>query len=408
MHGKKSKPSFERIFFLGAGFSAGAHYPVGGKLTAELVQYLKGKPPRIKKELPEFTNSTRAAAAGRSFCEETLGSISRVLEEYFLATLDNAGDVDVTEFFSISHALSKHLFLYGSQFASTQRTRFTTSPKPHDNIQISKLYDLLAAAVLNYFLDIFIISPLPTDIAAILGEISPEHDAIVSFNWDEEVDYYFTEEKDWNVAYTLGSWQARKGILILKPHGSIGWYDVIRGISNEDTSFIAEGDKRLSRDERRILSYYESERPIAIESDEDKRKEMYFCPPVITPPTFAKSFEYAEQNWIWQDVLEICSNAKQFVFLGYSLPQDDYLTRAAIRNALRNNPWSKLRCLIVNRDHTDQKLRSNYASVFRNALDYEGNYLHWNFGSKRKGAAAEIETQLENAFLQKLTKSKNS
>ena len=268
---------------------------------------------------------------------------------------------------------------------------------------MSKLYDLLAAAVLNYFLDIFSTSPLPGDIVAILREISPERDAIVSFNWDEEVDYYFTQrKKNLYVAYTLGSWQARKGILILKPHGSIGWYDVIHGIANEDTSFIAEGDERLSRDKRRILSFYEAERPVAIESDEDKRKEMYFCPPVITPPTFAKSFEYPEQNWIWQDVLEICSNAKQFVFLGYSLPQDDYLTRAAIRNALRNNPKSnKLRCLIVNRDHTDKKLRSNYASVFGNELDPEVNYLDWSFGSGRKGAVDEIEAQLEKAFLLK-------
>ena len=128
---------------------------------------------------------------------------------------------------------------------------------------------------------------------------------------------------------------------------------------------------------------------------------MYFCPPIITPPTFSKSFEYPEQNWIWQDVLEICSNARQFVFLGYSLPQDDYLTRAAIRNALQNNPRSKLRCLIVNRDHTDQRLHSNYASVFRNALDPEMNYLHWTFGSGRREVAAEIETQLEKAPLLK-------
>ena len=400
MHTKEKKVSFERIYFLGAGFSAGAHYPVGRKLTAELVQYLKGKPPRIKKELPEFMNSARAAAVGRSFCKETLGCISRVLEEYFLSNLNNAGDVDVTEFFTISHALSKNLFLYAKPFASAQRKRFATLPKPHGNIQMSKLYDLLAAAVLNYFLDIFSISPLPADMAAILGGISPERDAIVSFNWDEEVDYYFTEERDWNVAYTLGSWQARKGILILKPHGSVGWYDVIRGIANEDTSFIAEGDERVSRDNRRILSYYESERPIAIESDEEKREEMYFCPPVITPPTFAKTFEYVEQNWIWQDILEVCSSAKEFVFLGYSLPQDDYLTRAAIRNALRNNPRSdELRCLIVNKNHTDEKLRSNYTSVFKGRLDPESNYLQWSFGNESKDVAARIEGQLEKASL---------
>jgi len=400
MHGKKGKTQFERIYFLGAGFSAGAHYPVGGKLTSELVQYLQGKPLRIKKELPEFTNSARAAATGRSFCEETLGVISTVLEDYFLSALDKTGDVDVTEFFSISHALSKNLFLYGNRYPSAHLTKFITSPNSRPSVQMSKLYDFLAAAVFNYFLDISdCINRLPGDIAEILGNVSCERDAIVSFNWDEEVDYYFT--KKWNVAYTLGSWRARKGILILKPHGSIGWYDVIRGVGNRDTFFIAEGDERLSQHEKRILSFWEIERPVTIESDKKKKRPMYFCPPIITPPTFSKSFEYPEQNWIWQDVLEICSNARQFVFLGYSLPQDDYLTRAAIRNALQNNPRSKLRCLIVNRDHTDQRLHSNYASVFRNALDPEMNYLHWTFGSGRREVAAEIETQLEKAPLLK-------
>lgn len=400
MHGKKSKPSFERIFFLGAGFSAGAHYPVGGKLTSELVQYLQGKPLRIKKELPEFANSARATAAGRSFCERTLRGISTVLQDYFLSTLDNTSDVDVTEFFSISHALAKNLFLYGSRYSSTHRTKLTTLPKYHDSVLMSELYDLLAAAVFNYFLDISsCISRLPGDIAAILGKVSRERDAIVSFNWDEEVDYYFTQEKNWNVAYTLGSWQARKGILILKPHGSIGWYDVIRGIGNQDTFFIAEGDERLSQHGRRILSFWTIERPMTIESDENRQEVMYFCPPVITPPTFAKSFEYPEQNWIWQDILEVCSNAKQFVFLGYSLPQDDYLTRAAIRNALQNNPRSKLCCLIVNSDPTNPKLHSNYESVFRGELDPQMNYLDWSFGSGKKGAVAEIEAQLAKAFL---------
>ena len=400
MHGKKSKTSFERVLFLGAGFSAGAHYPVGGKLTLEIVQYLQGKPLRIKKELPEFANSARATAAGRSFCEETLRGISTVLQDYFLSTLDNTGDVDVTEFFSISHALARNLFLYGSRHASTPRTKFTTSPKPHDSVLMAGLYDLLATAVLYYFVDISdLIDPLPGDMAAILGKVSPKRDAIVSFNWDEEVDYYFTKKRNLNVVYTVGSWQAADDILILKPHGSIGWFDVIRGIGNEDTFFIAEGDERLSRDRRRILSFWDVARPVAIESDDEKREEMYFCPPIITPPTFAKSFEYPEQNWIWQDILEICSNAKQFVFLGYSLPQDDYLTRAAIRNALQNNPRSKLCCLIVNSDPTNPKLHSNYESVFRGELDPQMNYLDWSFGSGKRGVVAKIEAQLAKAFL---------
>ncbi len=401
----RSIPPFQRIFFLGAGFSAGAHYPVGSKLTSELVQYLQGKPLRAKKELPEFSNSARATAAGRHFCSETLSVISAVIQDYFLSSLSRTGDVDVTEFFSISHALAKNLFLYGKDYRSIRQSKTSASSRLRDVMPMSQLYNLLAAAVSNYFLDISeCIDPLPADIVEILGAISPGKDAIVSFNWDEEVDYFFSNTKKLNVAYTLGSWRARKGILVLKPHGSIGWYDVVRGIGNDDAYFIAEGDDRLSEEERRIMSFWEIERPVTIESDNRKKKPMYFCPPVITPPTFAKSFEYPEQHWIWQDVLEVCSRAKQFIFLGYSLPQDDYLTRAAIRNALRNNR-GQIRCLIADRDHTDQRLRANYASVFGSALDPEKNYLHWKFGSGRRGAAGEIRAELEKASLPKRTRS---
>ena len=99
--------------------------------------------------------------------------------------------------------------------------------------------------------------------------------------------------------------------------------------------------------------------------------------------------------------MEVCSRAKQFIFLGYSLPQDDYLTKAAIRNALTNNPRQKLRCLVVNRDHTDRVLQSNYSDVFKNALDPEVNFLHWKFGDKRTDIADMIQRQLEKAVLKK-------
>jgi hypothetical protein len=402
MRAKQITRSFERVYFLGAGFSAGVHYPVGKRLVSELVQYLKGTPPRVKKELSGFSNSIRTTADGRLFCQETLEGISTVLQRYFLSTIDEISDVDVTEFFSISHALAKNLFLIGDRYSMAHQKSLAAPRKPHYRVSLSELYNLLAAAVLHYFVDIAQNIPkLPIDMEAILNKVSCQRDAIISFDWDEEVDYYFTEKRNWNVAYTLGSWQTRKGVLILKPHGSIGWYDVIRGIGNKDNFFIAEGDERLDQYERRILSFYEIERAVTIESEQKKRKVMYFCPPVITPPTFAKSFEYVEQNWIWQDIMEVCSNAKQFVFLGYSLPQDDYLTRAAIRNALRKNPRHRLRCLVVNRDHTDQMLHANYASIFKSALDPEINYLHWKFGDKRKDIADLIQRQLEKAVLKK-------
>src|SRR5439155_22066705 len=115
--------------------------------------------------------------------------------------------------------------------------------------------------------------------------------------------------------------------LILRPHGSIGWYDLNQGLANHQSYLIAQEDSSIQRFEKRIVAYPQIELPKDILN---RRKPFILdCPPIITPPTFAKRFQYAEQLRIWQDVLEVCSNAKTFIFLGYSLPQDDYLTRAA-------------------------------------------------------------------------------
>lgn len=401
MSKRKLKTSFKRVFLIGAGFSAGANYPVGRFLVSELIQYLKGKPDRLKKKLPRFRNSLLATSDGKSFCRESLNMISSVLQSYFLSSIEKAGDIEITEFFSIVHALAKNVFRVRGRSSVSKKQKHLAGPGSQD-YSLSKLYALLSSVLMNFFVDISECARvLPMDMRAILNNISCRQDAIVSFNWDEEVDRHFTVTKNWNVAYTLESWKSRGGILILKPHGSIGWYDVARGIGNKDIFFIAEGDSRLSQYARRIISYYGIERPVTIESQKSKQQIMYYCPPVITPPTFAKSFEYEEQNWIWQDVIEACSTAKQFVFLGYSLPKDDYLTRAAIRNALRNNPIKQLRCLIVDRTPTDQGLQANFSSVFQNALNQEDNYFPWQFGNKRKEGARHIQQQLNKAFIKK-------
>ena len=38
---EEKKPSFSRVLFIGAGFSAGMQYPVGATLMSHLMKYLK-------------------------------------------------------------------------------------------------------------------------------------------------------------------------------------------------------------------------------------------------------------------------------------------------------------------------------------------------------------------------------
>jgi hypothetical protein len=245
----------------------------------------------------------------------------------------------------------------------------------------------------------------PSDVLRSVGRrvkgLRSEKDAIVNFNWDEEVEFALYERSQKHeAANTLGSWRPGN-FLVLRPHGSIGWYDLAQGIGNGDVYFISEGDERISRAERRLVAFEGNELPREI--DGKREHGPLDCPPVMSAPTFAKKFGFVEQRHIWQDVLDISRRAREFIFLGYSLPKDDLLTRAALRAALKESRkergWHEsLRCLIVDKSFDSAK-EENFRSVFGNSLSKGRNALEWTFGSDDRKLANRIEGMLRNATL---------
>jgi hypothetical protein len=312
-----------------------------------------------------------------------LKTIDSVLDQYFAVPRARLDKIDVAEFFTVVEMLGESPWLMQRQRSSAP------SDGPLTRSPSQSLFADLAALTRTYFFSIGEMEDPPPDIHSLIEGLRPNRDAIVSFNWDEELDLNIPKKADRrDVAYTLGAWRPDKRYLVLKPHGSVGWYDVSRGIGNDGIYFIAENDERIPRPRRRIVSYWGHELPCDIEASLDERRSRgkrvihppLGCPPVITAPTFAKKFEYQEQHCIWQDVLTVCREAREFVFLGYSLPKDDFLTRAAIRAALRDNERRQgLRCLIVDRE-LDALKEENFRSVFGPKLSKGRNYLEWTFG----------------------------
>jgi hypothetical protein len=97
-------------------------------------------------------------------------------------------------------------------------------------------------------------------------------------------------------------------------------------------------------------------------------------------------------------VLQVCSKAYEFVFLGYSMPKDDLLTRAAIRRALKGNvDRGTLACAICDRSFDAAKLL-NFQSVFGDGLTRR-NYLEATFGQEKKTLGAKLQTFLSQARL---------
>ena len=96
--------------------------------------------------------------------------------------------------------------------------------------------------------------------------------------------------------------------------------------------------------------------------------------------------------------LKICSEAHEFVFLGYSMPYDDFLTRAAIRRSIQsNNDRNKMRCLVADKSFDDKK-ELNFESVFK-GFTMARNYLPWIFGCNDSSLSEKLEDKLSKANL---------
>jgi hypothetical protein len=375
---RKRASGIRRVYVIGAGFTAHMGYPLGGRLVDRIEGYLRGGPaapglrgnPLARKGVLEKAG-VRRIRAGLARLRRLCGPGGGRAD----------APVDCAEFYTIAHMLSETPALLGG----TSRT----DPLP-------LMYDALAAVTRTLFVDILCkVRGFRGFPAALVKGIDPERAAVVNFNWDEEMDLALTAQNE--TAYTLESWRSEpnEATLMLKPHGSASWYDAGHGIRNKRSYFICGNDYRIPRRERRIISYFAARMPVLLGADAEAH--LFGFPPVITPPTFRKEFEYAEQQVIWRDMATVMSGADEFIFLGYSLPPDDYLTRAALRMALLGGRRKKVRCLVL---ALDAGSVPNFQSVFgEKRFLAEKNVMLCDFG-KRRGRAVgvkEMEERLKTA-----------
>ncbi|TAH37182.1 MAG: hypothetical protein EYC70_09385 [Planctomycetota bacterium] len=385
-----SKSLFPRVFLFGAGFSAGMKYPLGGELVPLVIEYLERRAAR------RATRKRGQRLRDRYMQpQRILRSIDLVLDKYCACDRDSLEELSVTEFFSIAHMLAQMPELVGEEGHEERELVQLSTSGGHG---VAQVFDDVAAVVRTVFTERCQKNRrLPRGVRSVLEGLAPDRDAVVSFNWDEEVDYFLSMEhhSGAEVHYTYRTPWGPPAFLVLKPHGSVGWYDVAKGIGNASTYFIASGDSRVPRFQRRVLAYEEIGFPVDLEH---RRAYTLVCPPVITPPTFAKQYQFLEQKLIWQDVIRACREAHEFVFLGYSLPIDDYLTRAALRAAIQSHARRRLRCLVVNK-HLSPELLANYRSVLGPGMDEQRNFLACDFTRAGADLREAIATRLAAAHV---------
>ncbi|MBM3521879.1 MAG: hypothetical protein FJX57_02890 [Alphaproteobacteria bacterium] len=369
-----------RVYIIGAGFSAPMGYPVGRDL------------------LPTVAEATIAALETDRL---RISAFLRTLGE-FVARLtgDPAPDTSTKRHRWIVDALHQMDPQYFYSVASV----LSTSPhllswQNNDAVSVmspDEFAGALAAATRTCLFDIGDAekeSKQGRDMRSLAKSITDprvlDRHAIISFNWDEELDCILCNGRG-NIAYTRGhEWQTELRVLLLKPHGSISWYDLGEGLLGNKAPFFISGDQEEDAKKRsRIVGYFDYEMPRAPNRSKYKFLER---PPVITPPTFVKTFRYNEQQVIWEDAIRTLSEATEFVFLGYSLPPDDFMTRAAIRSALaRRTKENPIRCVVIDRSVASL---GNFHDMFADRAAIR--YLRRTFGQSKLDLVAEIDEAMK-------------
>jgi len=436
-----TKPKIKRVYFVGAGFSAPLGFPVGASLPVETICRLRGLRAHSVVHGRGLYNSLRDTEKKRHLCDVVLLRIERFLCDFFghkidlrKATRQKIEDVfkqiSVGEFYTVMHALSDMPGLFRND-----RTEDAQQPNEIKNTEqqsgqssngelpfAASLYEVFSAVTRSFFIDISDTNPPKKDMKSLVESLIPNQQAIVSFNWDTELDYLLSIRSErkgetFEFVYTAQSTEPET-LTILKPHGSIDWYDIKQGVFNNDRYFIADDDRRITLDECKLMAFFANELPVNIYEDQHS---AFKCAPAITPPTFSKRFEYTEQHLIWHDVIQVCTDANEFVFLGYSLPPDDFLTRAALRSSFSEKSSKErqdVRCLVVSRGQLPEARRrlnkgtknngkstknltdttlASYRSVFGNKITQEMNWLNWEFGKTRGPLVEKINEMIQGA-----------
>ena len=150
------------------------------------------------------------------------------------------------------------------------------------------------------------------------------NDTFITFNWDLTLERALWDDSDgmafW---YTYPPSSSEPSVTLLKPHGSIDWFEKLRFPKGK----IKRGIVQSLDDKVAVFTRFNF-------ADIPK---MADSTPVIVPPVSTKEFSYEVLRRTWVHVYRAVSNATHLSILGYSLPKEDQFARLVLGRALRSN-----------------------------------------------------------------------
>lgn len=169
----------------------------------------------------------------------------------------------------------------------------------------------------------------PVWLRRLVAQMNSERAKIVSFNWDLVLDeMLFGSDLDRG---SYGFDLRLKGPMLIKPHGSLNWYEQASGHRLKESKKF----QLVGTGTRKVFAFrpYRAPKP--------KSPDRQYMP-LIVPPVFGKQFDGPLFKRLWQNTVSILSTASEVVFLGYSLPDADFHARFILRCGFFNQEHGEL------------------------------------------------------------------
>ena len=155
-------------------------------------------------------------------------------------------------------------------------------------------------------------------------QVIAEKAAIISFNWDLVLDRLFFGDTISGASYGFTK-SRRVRPTLLKPHGSLNWFEKELGKSLSSIKWVPVFDPDGSNT---VYAFTEFRSPVS-------RKGRIYTP-LIVPPVYLKNFERPVFEALWRNCVAALSRARKVFFLGYSMPLADLHVQFIMRCGFYN------------------------------------------------------------------------
>ena len=285
----------DKVYVVGAGFSAGLGYPLTKSLLIDVWNRLEPASQDQLQKIIEFHHPAFTIERKTSFPD-----IEQLLTE-----------------------IAVNLDLFDASRPAEGRFKKGYLEKSKED---------LLSAIAGWFHDLYDDASRTTWLTQFVDRLRQENAAIVSFNWDLVLDQQLFASGLNSESYGLSE-NLADGPLLLKPHGSLNWYESPQIEKVSEDAHVEIFPNPIPKE--RIEAFVH---PREIKSKVGRRYT-----PLIVPPTYLKDFSRPIFRQLWRRCTDLLSTPKELVFLGYSLPAADLHAQFIFRCGFHNQIKGRLR-----------------------------------------------------------------